>query len=99
MNQTVVSEISIVPIKSQNGLVAFADCVIDNKFYIGGIGVYTMLNDPGEFRLVYPTKALRNGKQLPVFHPINNIAGQDIQQAISNEVKRLFSPVEAKYDQ
>jgi len=91
MTQTVISEISIVPIKTQNGLVAFAECVLDKKYFVGGIGVYTLLDGSG-FRITFPTKLLKNGTQIPLFHPINSEVGQAIQQAISNEVKRLLVP-------
>lgn len=90
---TLVSQISIVPIgRSQNGLIAFAECLLDGKFYVGGIGVYTLLNGSG-FRLTYPTKALANGTQIPLFHPTDSITGQEIQRAISAEVKRLLMPI------
>lgn len=92
MRGTLVTEISIFPIKSQNGLVAFADCVLDNKFYVGGIGVYTDLKNLGEFRLVFPNKVLANGKYVPLFHPVSESVNQELKLAISNEVNRLFFP-------
>ena len=49
-----LSEIQIIPIKPQNGLVAFASFVLDGNLYLGSIGIVTRLN--GGYRLVYPTK-------------------------------------------
>ena len=91
MTQTLISEISIIPIKADNGLIAFADCVLDNKYYLGGIGIYTRLNAPG-FRLTYPTKTLKNNSQIPLFYPVSKSISQDIELAISNEVKKLLIP-------
>ena len=56
MNKLNITEIQILPVKPQNGLVAFASCVIDGQFYFGNIAIYTSFSDPSGFRLIYPTK-------------------------------------------
>jgi len=36
-----LSEIQIIPIKPQNGLVGFASFVLDGSLYLGSIGIMT----------------------------------------------------------
>ena len=36
-----VSEIQIIPIKPQNGLIAFASLVLNENLYLGSIGIMT----------------------------------------------------------
>lgn len=43
MGNISISEIQIVPVKPNNGLVAFASCVVNNSLYIGNIAIYTSL--------------------------------------------------------
>lgn len=85
---TKVSEVQIIPIKPQNGLVAFASCVVDDKLYIGSIGIYTKLNGGG-YRLTYPTKKIGD-KNINLVHPITQEAGKAIEEAIIKKVNELF---------
>jgi len=78
-----ISEIQIVPIKPQNGLIAFASLVLDGNIYLGSIGIMTRLN--GSYRLTYPTKTV-GSRELNVYYPIN----KEFADAIEKEViKRL----------
>ena len=85
-----ISEVQIVPVKPRNGLVAFASFVLNGQFYVGDVAVYTRLD--GGYRLVYPTKLLATGKQLPCFHPINRVAGEYVSQAIVSHLENLMRP-------
>ncbi len=86
-----LSEIQILPIKPQNGLVAFASFVLDNSLYLGSIGIVT--RPDGGYRLVYPTKKVAD-KNLNIFYPIN----RGFAQLIENEVVRRFEDVMNQYD-
>jgi len=90
MSEIVVSEIQIIPVNPQSGLVAFASCLINNQFYIGGIGVYTSPLSPDYFRLVYPTKVLNNGRKLNIVYPINKEIGSIVQKRIAEEYLKLM---------
>lgn len=85
---TKVSEISIVPIRNRNGLVAFASCVIDDKIHVGGIGIYTRMDGAG-YRLTYPNKKL-NKSSIKLCYPINRTVGEAILRAITEEYERLL---------
>lgn len=84
-----ISEIQIIPIKPNNGLVAMASVVVENSLYLGSIGIHTKLNGNG-FRITYPTKNL-SGKNFNVFHPINRNVALDIEQAIIAKAEEVLS--------
>lgn len=84
-----LSEIQIVPIRPQNGLVAFASFVLDKNIYLGSIGIVTRPN--GGYRLVYPTKKVAE-RNLNIFYPIS----KRFAQAIEKEVLEHFEKVMKK---
>ena len=86
-----LSEIQIIPIKPQNGLVAFVSFILDESLYLGSIGIMT--RPQGGYRLVYPTKKVAE-KNLNIFYPIN----REFALAIENEVVKQFEDVMKKYD-
>jgi len=86
-----ISEIQVIPIKPQNGLVAFASLVLDESLYLGSIGIIT--RPRGGYRLVYPTKKVAE-RNLNIFYPIN----KEFALTIENEVVKQFEEVMKKYD-
>jgi stage V sporulation protein G len=93
---TRISEVQIIPIKPNNGLIAFASLVLDNKLYLSSIGVHKKLNGSG-YRLTYPTKKVGQ-KSLNIFHPINSEAGKAIEEAILDKAKAIFEKGNEKND-
>ena len=88
---TKISEIELTPIRGKSGLTFFASCLLDQKFFVGNIAVFTKRDGSG-FRCVYPTKVLSNGKQIPIFYPVNEEVGDEIQSAISTKATQLLLP-------
>jgi len=84
---TKVTEVTIIPIKPRNGLVALASCVVDNKIYVGSIGVYTKLS--GGYRLTYPNKKVGENA-LNIFHPITKECGDMIEKGIVDRYEALM---------
>ena len=83
-----ITEVNIIPIKPKDGLVAIASCVINNEFYLGSIGIYTILK--GGYRLTYPNK--KSGlSTINIFHPISKELGDAIEEAIVREYEELIS--------
>ena len=82
-----ISEVNIVPVKPNNGLVAFASVVLDESLYLGSIGVHSRLD--GSYRITYPTKKL-GCKELNLYHPINRDFGKQIEQAVVAKCEQLF---------
>lgn len=82
-----ISELQVIPIKSQNGLVGFASLVFDDCFYLGSIGIFTRLQ--GSYRLTYPTRK-NSGSNLNVFHPINRSIAATIEQAVIEKYEEIM---------
>ena len=83
-----VSEVQIIPVKPDGGLVGFASCVLDNQLYIGSLGIHRRLDGSG-YRITYPTKKV-GSKQLNYFHPITKEAGASIERAVVEKCFELF---------
>ena len=89
MNKLEISEIQILPVKPQNGLVAFCSFVINNQFYVGDVALYTR-PDGWSYRLVYPVRKLANGKTVSCVHPIYKQIGEKIEQAVTSKYTELI---------
>jgi len=82
--ETKVTEVEIIPIKPKDGLVAIASCVIDEKFYIGSLGIQTRLTgNYGGYRILWPTKKVGT-REINIFHPIK----RDVYLAIEKSIIR-----------
>lgn len=91
-----ITEIQIIPIKPNNGLVAFASIVVDGNLYLGSIGIHTRIDGSG-YRLTYPTKPI-GGKDLNIYHPINKETSTTIEEAIVNEYKEVMKANNDRYN-
>lgn len=89
IKKTQVSEVQIRPVKPHNGLIAFASFVLDNKYYVSSVAIYTKLT--GGFRLVYPTKTIKDKSGINVFHPITRPASKAIEDAIFKKINALYN--------
>jgi len=87
--KTKVTEIEIIPIKPKSGLIGFASFILDEKYYVGSVAVFTKINNSG-FRLVYPTKKVGE-RNINIFHPINSIVGKFIEEMVIKKVNKLFN--------
>lgn len=90
-----ITEIQIIPIKPNNGLVAFASIVVDGNLYLGSIGIHTRIDGSG-YRLTYPTKPV-GGRDLNIYHPVNKNASEAIEQAIVNKYKEVMKENNDRY--
>ena len=88
-HEVLITEIQIAPVKFKDGLVAFASFVLEQKYYVGSVAIFTRLGKPG-YRLVYPAKKLGE-KNLNIFHPINQDVGKIIEDAITEKVNEIFN--------
>jgi len=87
--KSILNEIQITPVKPQKGLVAFASCSYAD-LALNGIAIYVRPNGIN-YRLVYPTKTLLNGKVINLFYPTNKTIGDLIQNAVLKEYRVLIS--------
>lgn len=82
-----ISEIQILPVKPNNGLIAFANCVLNQSLYLSSIAVHKKLNGLG-YRLTYPTKKIGNN-DLNIYHPVNKELSKAIEEAVFEQIEKL----------
>lgn len=87
-NQTIISEIQFFPVKPKDGLLGFVSFVLDGKFWMGSVAVFTRLE--GGYRLVYPTRKVGN-QNINIFHPISQEVGIKVENAINEKVSEIFN--------
>ncbi len=88
-DQISIGEIQFVPIKPNDGLVGFVSFVLDNRYYVGSVAVYTRPNGIG-YRLVYPAKKVGD-RNINTFHPIDPLAGKEIEDKVSAKVYNILN--------
>lgn len=87
--KNLISEVQIVPVKPNNGLIAFASFVLDDKLYLSSIGIHKKLDGSG-YRLTYPSKLVGSSKEINIFHPITKEFGKAIEEAVFERVKKVM---------
>lgn len=85
--KTKVSEVKIIFITPQNGLLGFASVLIDDKLRLNSIAIFRKLNGEG-YRLTYPTKSSKENNY--IFHPITKDLALGIEEAIFTEISNLI---------
>ena len=63
---TRVTEIEFIPIKPTAGLIGFASFVLDEKYFVSSVAIYTRLDGSG-LRIVYPSKKIGD-KNIGIFY-------------------------------
>jgi len=84
-----LTEIEIVPVRPNKGLVAFASFILNDSFFIGDVAVYTRIDQPG-YRLVYPVRYLVTGLRVHCFKPIHKSAADEIENQVSRYYENLI---------
>lgn len=87
-NDMTISEIQILPVKPKDGLFAYCSFVLDEKYYVGNVQVFTRPQFPGRVRLFYPRKK-RGVSYLDTFHPLHAEIGQMIENAVQQKCSDL----------
>lgn len=82
-----LSEIQIIPVKAQDGLVAFASFVLDDNIYLGSIGIIT--RPEGGYRLLYPSKKV-GARNINIFHPINKGFAESIEMEVISKFEDVM---------
>jgi hypothetical protein len=80
-----ISDIQIVPVPPKDGLVGFSSFIINKKYYVGSVAIFTSPSTPGGFRLCYPTKM-----GTYCFKPLSRQVGEAIQNAVIGRYLELM---------
>lgn len=83
-----ITEVQIIPIKPNNGLIAFASVIFEESLYLGSIAIYSRLDGTG-YRITYPTKKVIN-KNIHFYHPINRLTSSVIEKAVIKKAKEIL---------
>jgi stage V sporulation protein G len=89
---TQITEIEIIPIKPQRGLIAFANFVIDEKFFMSSIAIHSKIDGSG-YRITYPKK-----NNFDLFHPINRQTSKAVEKAIISQFKKVMNIPNDRYN-
>ncbi|MCX5705464.1 MAG: septation protein SpoVG family protein [Candidatus Omnitrophica bacterium] len=99
MDKVTISEVSFYPLRpNEKGLIGFASVVFDNKLSLNSIAVYTR-PDGSDYRLLFPSKQLPNGREIQTFYPINKETAELIKEAVVKKIEELTEKMEKKYEQ
>lgn len=83
-----ITKVELLPIRPQNGLIAFASIKLDDRLYITSIGVHKRLDGKG-YRITYPTRKI--GKQsVSICYPVEPTMSKEIEMAICRRAIELF---------
>ncbi|MBN1915877.1 septation protein SpoVG family protein [Candidatus Dojkabacteria bacterium] len=84
----IISEIQVIPVKPNNGLIAFCSFVLFEAIYCSSVAIFT--KPDRDYRLVYPTKHIGN-RDMNLFHPINKQTGSLIEEEVNNYLKNVMN--------
>ncbi len=84
-----ISEISIEPISNKDGLVGFANFVINGDFKICNVGIHSCQAHSTGIRLVFPQKE-HNGLRLNTIYPIHHAAYEVCAVAVAAAYRELM---------
>ena len=97
--ETIISEVCFYPLRpNEKGLIGFASLTFDNKLSLQAIAVYTR-PDGSDYRLLFPSKQLPNGREINIFYPINRDTSELIKKAVVKKIEELAEKMEKKYEQ
>lgn len=83
-----ITEIQILPIKPQNGILAFTSFLLDGCLYLSSVAIMT--RPQGGYRLVYPTKKV-GSRNINIFHPINRDFALMIEKAVIEKLEEVMN--------
>lgn len=83
-----ITKVELLPIKPQNGLMAFACVEINNQFYVSSIGVHKRRDGFG-YRITYPTRKVGEQNHT-IFHPTEPSLSKEIEMAICNKAEEIM---------
>jgi DNA-binding cell septation regulator SpoVG len=83
-----ITKVELLPIKPQNGLIAFASVEIDHQFYVSSIGVHKRRDGTG-YRITYPTRKVGD-QNLTIFHPTEPSLSKEIEKAICDKATEVM---------
>lgn len=83
-----ISEVTFLPLRvSEKGLIGISSLLFDNRLCLNSISVYSTPN--GDVRLLFPISALRNGRQVNTYFPVNSETYESMRVAVSKKIDEI----------
>lgn len=84
----IVSEVTFLPLRvSPKGLIGISSLLFDNRLCLNSISVYS--TSDGDIRLLFPISALRNGKEINTYYPINKDTYESMRLAVARKIEEV----------
>jgi hypothetical protein len=92
MNPPTIKEVTFLPLRvSEKGLIGISSMLFDDRLCLNSISVYS--TPTGDIRLLFPISALRNGKQINTYYPINKETYTVMREAVSKKIDEVTEKV------
>jgi stage V sporulation protein G len=89
-----ITEVTFYPLRpNEKGLIGLASLLFDGKLSLNSIAVYTR-PDGSDYRLLFPSKRLPNGKEINLFYPVDRQTYQAIKDAVIGKLEELAKKLE-----
>lgn len=82
-----IKRVEIVPIRPFEGLIAFANVVLEEGLFLGSIGIHRKLD--GGFRITFPSKKIGE-TNLCIYHPMNPEVSKEFETAICSRAEEVL---------
>jgi stage V sporulation protein G len=83
-----ITKLEINLIKPNQGLIGFANIVLEGQLFVGSIGIHSKLNGKG-YRLTYPSRKVGD-QNITIFHPVKLELSRIIEEAIEVQISKLL---------
>ena len=84
----IISEVTFLPLRiSPKGLIGISSLLFDNRISLNSISVYS--TPDGDIRLLFPISALRNGKQINTYYPIDKNTYELMRVAVAKKIEEI----------
>ena len=91
-NPPIISEVTFLPLRiSPKGLIGISSLLFDNRISLNSISVYS--TPDGDIRLLFPISALRNGKQINTYYPVDKGTYESMRLAVARKIEEVHQKV------
>jgi len=84
----IITETTFLPLRvSEKGLIGISSMLFDNSLCLNSISVYSTRD--GDIRLLFPISALRNGKEINTYYPIDKTTYETMRLAVAKKIEEV----------
>jgi DNA-binding cell septation regulator SpoVG len=83
-----ITKVTIKKVAPNEGLVGFAQIIVDDCLCLQNIAIFSRLNQPDKYRLVFPEKKNKD-KNISLFYPLTQTFYFELEKIISDKYKEI----------